>query len=83
MMFKANIMECMKKMFGLVGTEAWGFDLIELKERTALLRVYRSYVSSAQKTFVYRLDKQHALAQALDTTMDSTNTRFPKALCGS
>ena len=46
MMFKANIMECMKKMFGLVGTEAWGFDLIELKERTALLRVYRSYVSS-------------------------------------
>ena len=41
-------MECMKKMFGLVGTETWGFDLIELKERTALLRVYRSYVSSTE-----------------------------------
>ena len=63
MMFKANIMECMKKMFGLVGTEAWGFDLIELKERTALIRVYRSYVSSVTEKF------------RLSTYTDKQNTR--------
>ena len=87
MMFKANIMECIKKMFGLVGTETWGFDLIELKERTALIRVYRSYVSSVTEKFRLSTytDKQkiHALTQALDTTMVSTNTRIPEALCGS
>ena len=45
-MLKANIMECMKKMFGLIGTEAWGFDLVELNGKIAFLRVHRSYVSS-------------------------------------
>ena len=56
-------MECIKKMFGLVGTETWGFDLIELKERTALIRVYRSYVSSVTEKF------------RLSTYTDKQNTR--------
>ena len=70
MMFKASIMECMKKMFGLVGAETWGFDLIYMKNKTALLRVSRSYVDTQEHSpslFSFGTSRIHTNTHTSDT----------------
>ena len=88
MMFKASIMECMKKMFGLVGPETWGFDLIYMKNKTALLRVSRSYVDTQEHSpslFSFGTSRIHTnihthTHQTLDTGMDIDVSRNSQVL---
>ena len=44
-MLKAFILERMKRMYGVVGSEMWNFDLVSYADREAILRVPKTYVS--------------------------------------